>query len=167
MTSEKMLVSSPPARVCLLSAPEQLLVWAFRHRAFGGADWQSASTELRSRMTVERAECLLHALDRFVVTACLRARRTLTFHRLDCHCLGTDELSLLTIVAAVQCDETGLARSTSLWLAPADAAASLIADARVVADVLTAQDWCLPLRQMQAPKIHSEDGARRLKRVLH
>jgi hypothetical protein len=89
-------------------------------------------------------------LDRFVVTACLRARRTLTFHRLDCHCLGADDLSLLAIVAAAQWHETSLARATSRWLVRA-AADWLAEDGQVVADVLAAQGWSLPNRQMRAP----------------
>ena len=151
MTVENMVAAPLPNSVCRLSAPEQLLIWAFRRRVFGGEHWQLASAELRRHLPSESAERLLEALDRFVVTACLRARRTLTFHRLDCHCLGADELSLLAIVAAAQWHETSLARATSRWLVRADAVDWLAEDGQVVADVLAAQGWSLPIRQMRAP----------------
>src|SRR5580698_8031007 len=134
MPIEKTVAPPLPNSVCQLSAPEQLLIWAFRRRVFGGEHWQLASAELCRHLPSERAERLLEALDRFVVTACLCARRTLTFHRLDCHCLGADELSLLVIVAAAQSHQTSLARATSRWLVRAEAADWLAEGGQVVAD---------------------------------
>jgi hypothetical protein len=167
MTSQKAIATSRSTTVCRLSAPEQLLVWTFRHRAFGGAYWRCASAELRSHLSEDRAECLVRALDRLVVTACLRARRTLTFHRLDCHCLGADELSLLTIVAATQYEEVDLARATSRWLVQSSAIDSLVEDAQAVANIFEAQGWWLPLRKVRGPKPEGDDVERLPRRVLH
>src|SRR5262249_48390744 len=94
-----------PETVCRLSPVEQLLVWAFRRRAYGGSHWQSVHRELSQRFSTAHADDFVRGVDRIIVTACMRARRTLTFHRIDCHCLGADELALLTIVAAAQQNE--------------------------------------------------------------
>lgn len=165
MASQKVVTTALSTTVCRLSAPEQLLIWAFRHRAFGGTHWRRASAELRSHLSDEQAQSFLQPLDRFVVTACLRARRTLTFHRMDCHCLGADELSMLTIVAAAQSREMHLARATSRWLVRSSAIDLLVEDAVALANIFTAQGWRLPLRQLQGPETGRDDAERLLRRV--
>jgi hypothetical protein len=144
MTTEKAFGNSPVTRMCQLSAPEQLLVWTVRHRAFGGAYWKCASAELCSHLPEARAEYLLQALDRFIVSACFRARKKLTFHRLDCHCLGGDELSLAhdRRRRAMRRDGAGSRhRSLARWLVQSAAVSALVDDTQAVANISEAQGW--------------------------
>jgi hypothetical protein len=118
-------------------------------------------------MPAERAESLVQALDYLVTIACFNAHRTLTFHRLECQCVGADELSLLAIVAGAQWQESNLARATSRCLVRSHAIDGLEGHAQVVADVLSAQGWRLPLRRVRAPEAGLDHTEQPRKHLLH
>lgn len=143
-----------PARIEDLSFAEQLVLWAVRHRA---ARRNAESVRRELDLATGQGTAALGALDAILLILGSEGRRTFMLHRLCCAGISRDELSLLTLVAAIQSDDRGYAEGLLLWLLPRAAARLASAHASRLASLLAEGGHRLPCRRAaRMPELATE-----------
>ena len=140
-----------PTLTAELHPGENLLVWSYRSwatavRPGGEQRWRLLHYEYRRQFGASDSET---ALDRFTVLMRQlggHARAPLQYHVPCCPCLGAQEVSVMSLVAACQARQWSLARRIACCLVVADGIGASVAAASAVADLMRRYLPALPLR---------------------
>jgi hypothetical protein len=158
-------VSSPPA-MADLDPGERLLVWAFRSWVSGTENRPVVRAEFHRQLAPRQAAVALRALEDLVDAIQGAACRVLHYHAPCCPCVGPDEMCVVTLVAAAQERNTGLARAAAHCLVCPDASEQLAVAAEALGDVLARHGLALPQR-VRVAGLAAGQSHGMAQRVLH
>ena len=140
-----------PATTAELDPSEIIVVRAFRRWVLGlqhndGGHWTMVWNDFARQFGATDGKEALSGFAGLVKGLQCHARRTIRHHRPCCACLGTDEISLLCLVAACQNGRPGLARSLAEWLVRPEGAGELLQAGTRLAQVMRRHNLHLPAR---------------------
>lgn len=152
-----------PTLTADLHPSENLIVWSYRSwamaiQAGGEQRWRLLQYEYRRQFGLVTSD---EALARF--SAMMRqigenARVQMSYHAPCCPCLGEQEVSVMSLVAACQARQWSLARRIANCLVEPDAIGTIIAAAEAVSDLMRRHLPPLPLRLGQPAEFPNTTG---------
>ena len=120
-----------------LSATERLILWAIRALADGPNNWSLVQKELWLCCGPVTIEAVLQSLHEMLTVLTVHHRRILTVRKLRVPHLSADEVTLLSLVAAAQCNHASKAEAIARWLVRGSGQTAMMDSATRFADSLT------------------------------
>jgi hypothetical protein len=139
--------SFPGLAIDQLAIAEQLVIWAFRNRLAEGSERALVKGfhVAFGLSMVEPALASFHGVYQAIRDHC---RRDLGFHGPRCRCVSSDEIIIVSLIAASQAGLTGHADAIGRYLVHQDARDALLDDAGCLAMLMSQKKLELPLRPL-------------------
>ncbi|MDE2166283.1 MAG: hypothetical protein KGJ66_08085 [Alphaproteobacteria bacterium] len=137
---------SHAAAFCDLAVAERLIVWSFRCWVSDSERWPLVWQEFTRQFPADLARPAMRAFEEFVAGICRRAHRVIHYHQPCCPCLGSDELHVLSIIAAAQRNDIGAAENACRRLVYEDGVEGLFTTAARLGRIMTSRGLLLPRR---------------------
>ncbi|MEM8950126.1 MAG: hypothetical protein AAGC99_12425 [Pseudomonadota bacterium] len=139
--------SFPSITIDQLSIGEQLVIWAMRHRLAEGSE----STLVRGfhvAFGLSAVEPAIAAFNGLFKTLFYHCKRDLGFHATRCRCVSSDEILIVSIIAANHAGMAAHAREIGCSLVFGKCVEDLLGHAATLSLLMQRQNLRLPLRPL-------------------
>lgn len=139
--------SSPGITIDQLSIGEQLVIWAFRNRLAKGSE-NTLVRGFHVAFGLSAVEAALAAFNGLYKTLFFHCKRDLGFHATRCRCVSSDEILIVSIIAANHAGMTAHAREIGCSLVLGKCVENLLDHAATLSLLMQRQNLRLPLRPL-------------------
>jgi len=139
--------SFPSITTDQLSLGEQLVIWAFRNRLAEGSE-KVLVRGFHVAFGLSAVEAALAAFHGFYETIFYHCKRDLGFHATRCRCVSSDEILIVSIIAANHAGMTAHAREIGSSLVLGKCVEDLLDYASTLSLLMQRQNLRLPLRPL-------------------
>ena len=139
--------SFPSITIDQLSIGEQLVIWAFRNRLAEGSD-KALARGFHVAFGLSAVEAALAAFHGFYNVLFHHCRRDLGFHATRCRCVSSDEILIVSIIAANHAGMAAHAREIGRSLVFGKCVEDLLDFASTLSFLMERQNLRLPLRPL-------------------
>lgn len=130
-----------------LSIGEQLVIWALRNRLTEGSE-KALARGFHVAFGLSAVEAALAAFNGLYKTLFYHCRRDLGFHATRCRCVSSDEILIVSIIAANHAGMTAHAREIGCSLVLEKCVEELLDHAATLSLLMQRQNLRLPLRPL-------------------
>lgn len=141
--------SFPSLVIDQLSIGEQLVIWAFRNRLADGSE-KALAHGFHVAFGLSAVEAALQAFHDLYDTIFHQCRRDLGFHATRCRCVSSDEIIIVSLIAANHAGMAAHAREIGLNLVFERSLPDLLDHASTLSFLMQRADLRLPLRPLVA-----------------
>lgn len=139
--------SFPSITIDQLSIGEQLVIWAFRNRLAEGSE-KVLARGFHVAFGLSSVEAALAAFQGFYKTLFYHCRRDLGFHATRCRCVSSDEILIVSIIAANHAGMKAHAREIGSSLVLGTCVEDLLDYASTLSILMQRNNLRLPLRPL-------------------
>ena len=141
--------SFPGLTIDQLSIGEQLVIWAFRNRLADGSE-KVLARGFHVAFGLSAIEAALNAFQGLYDTIFHHCKRDLGFHATRCRCVSSDEIIIVSLIAANHANRAVHAREIGRYLVLENALPDLLSYASTLSLLMQRANLRLPLRPLVA-----------------